>query len=181
MSEVEVPLTLSINESTFTEVYNTSWEKVFTICYSHTDDVEVAKELVQDIFKSLWERRETLQINSCLERYVLRAAKLKVFEHIRNKQLRAEHLKVVAKGSIKESNITEDTIMHRALSETVEHIVGKLPTHCQRIFRMSHEKGMTNKEIANQLFVSERTVEYHLANALKQLKHKLGRYASTTS
>ena len=89
MFEIDAPLTKSINEATFTEVYNTCWEKVFAICYNHTHDVEVAKELVQEIFKSLWERRENLQINVSLERYLLRAAKLKVSEYSRNKQLRA--------------------------------------------------------------------------------------------
>lgn len=92
MLEIAESPSLTINETTFTEIYNNYWEKVFTICYKHTDDLEVAKELVQDIFKSLWERRHSLEINTSYERYLLRSAKLKVFEHIRNKQLRSRNV-----------------------------------------------------------------------------------------
>lgn len=173
---------LNINDETFTEIYNTYWEKVFTICYKNTDDLEVAKELVQDIFKSLWERRDTLEINTSYERYLLRAAKLKVFEYIRNKQLRAQHLRCVAEHSQKHSNITEDTIMQRSLSETLEMLVERLPQHCRQIFQMRHQRGLTNREIAGLLTISERTVEYHWANALKLLKKKLdGKYNADLS
>ncbi|NGM63354.1 RNA polymerase sigma-70 factor [Sphingobacterium sp. SGG-5] len=162
-----------INEETFTQAYNDCWEKVFCICHKHVGDMEIAKELVQDIFKSVWERRETLYIDTCIERYLLRCAKLKVFEYIRNKQIRSEHLKYITEVQEKDSNITEDTIMHNALSETLDGLVATLPLKCQNVFRLSREKGLTNKEIAYHLIISERTVEHHLSNALKLLKSKL--------
>lgn len=67
--------------------------------------------------------------------------------------------------------------MHRCLIERLAFLVNALPEHCQRVFRMSRELGLSNKEIAHELLISERTVAYHLSNALRELKAKLNDYA----
>lgn len=97
-----------LDEISFTDLYNVYWENVFAICYAHVEDVEVAKEMVQDIFKSVWERRDTLAITHSVKRYLLRSAKLKVFEYIRNKQIRTTHLQRLAEEGRQRSNATED-------------------------------------------------------------------------
>lgn len=166
-----------LDETMFTDLYNQYWEKVFSICYAHLEDVDVAKEIVQDIFKSVWERRDTLTFTHSVERYLLRSAKLKVFEYIRNKQIRTTHLKRLADEAGRETNVTEDLVMHRCLSETLVSLVNALPYNYQRVFRMSRERGLSTKEIAEELLISERTAAYHLASALKQLRSRLNDYA----
>lgn len=168
---------LPLDETLFTRLYNQHWEKVFAVCYANLEDVEASKELVQEIFKSLWERRDQLEFTHSPERYLLRSAKLKVFEYIRNKQTRNAHLKRVAFEVSDQVNVTEDSVMHNSLYEVLVYLINALPESCQRVFRMSREMGMSNKEIASQLLISERTVEYHLTNALRQLRARLRDYA----
>ena len=62
----------------FEAVYNLYWKKLYSICYKSIEDPDIAKDLVQDIFISLWERQEELIINDSLERYLVKAAKFKV-------------------------------------------------------------------------------------------------------
>lgn len=166
-----------LNDTSFTNIYNQYWEKVFVVCYSNLKDVEVAKELAQEIFKSIWERRDDLIFTDSIEHYLVRSAKLKVFEHIRNKQIRVAHLRNIATSGAGDANFTEDLVMHQHLSDRLKTLIDELPGHCQRVFRMSREQGMTNKEIAGILVISERTVEYHLANALRLLRSGLKDYA----
>lgn len=166
-----------MNEATFTHIYELYWEKVYTVCYSNLEDSELAREMVQDIFKSLWERRSSLEITQSAERYLLRAAKLKVFEYIRNTRIRSAHMATIANRQHAQSNTTENDVLHSCLSQKLNVLVDTLPTEGRRIFAMSREMGLSNKEIAASLSVSERKVEYQLTKALSFLKSNLQEYA----
>lgn len=162
----------------FAQTYERYWEKVYFVCYNNLKDREVAKEMVQDIFKSLWERKDTLEITSSLEHYLVRAAKLKVFEHIRNKTIRQKHLDCVMRAHCESVNCTEEEVLFQGLTEKVKHLVDRLPCQCQNVFRMSREQGLSNKEIASSLLISERAVEYHITKALSFLRKNLTEYAT---
>ena len=55
----------------------------------------------------------------------------------------------------------------------IEASLQKLSPKTREIFRMSRKEGMKNKEIAEKLEVIEKTVEYHLMKAIKQIKSDL--------
>ncbi|MEH6657353.1 RNA polymerase sigma-70 factor [Leeuwenhoekiella marinoflava] len=156
----------------FEKVYNIYWEKVYAVCYNNTKKMELAQGMTQDIFKSLWERRDNLQIKN-IENYLVRAAKLKVSEYYRNKAIREKNLNVACENYCDSTNCTEDDISFSLLVEELELLVEKLPCQCRNVFKMSREQGMSNKQIAAQLKITERAVEYHISKALKFLKTKL--------
>lgn len=165
-----------INEKIFTDIYEVYWEKVYRVCYVHLEDSELAREMVQDIFKSLWERRKTLEFTQSAECYLVRAAKLKVFEYFRNHRIRSTHLQNIAHHQHTEINFTENEILHNCLSKKVSALVGDLPSEGRKIFKLSREMGLSNKEIASTLSVSERKVEYQLMKALRFLRSNLQEY-----
>ena len=166
----------TIDEKSFKEIYVLHWEKVFAVCYNNIRETEPAKGMVQDIFKSLWERKDELEINTSIERYLLRAAKFKVFEYIRNNKTRHEHSEQVYSNYCKSENCTENEVMYNSLKNKVEGLVDTLPCQCKRVFKMSREQGLSNKEIASSLLISERAVEYHITRALTTLKANLTEY-----
>lgn len=168
--------TFTIDESSFRQIYLLHWDKVFAVCYNNTQDEELAKGMVQDIFKSLWERKEELEITVSIERYLLRSAKFKVFEHFRNSKTRQEVHHNFLTETCPAENCTENEIMYNHLKNKVNDLIDTLPCQCKRVFKMSREQGMTNKEIASSLLISERAVEYHISRALKTLKTNLSDY-----
>lgn len=166
-----------IDKDSFREIYDLYWEKVFSVCYSNLGDAEPAKGMVQEIFKSLWERKDELEINQSIERYLFRSAKFKVFEYIRNKKIREQHHEQISTSQVSALNDTENTVIANSLSERISLLIDKLPTQCRRVFKMSREQGLTNKEIAKDLLISERAVEYHISKAVTTLKSSLSEYS----
>lgn len=166
-----------INKVTFETIYERYWEKVYAICYNNIKESEVAKELVQDIFKSLWERRDKLELTT-VENYLARSAKFKTFEYIRNKVNRQRLLENTLHQCPLATNCTEDRIVFSNLLEKVNMLIEKLPCQCKKVFKMSREEGLTNKQIASILLISERAVEYHITRALSSLKNNIPTFRS---
>lgn len=164
-----------IDKAGFEQIYLRHWEGMFAFCLSSIKDEEHSKEIVQDVFKSLWERREELRLIE-VERYLIRSVKLKTFEYIRNKVSRQQHLDNIS--NTREEHYVDNSLIADELAKKISHLIDSLPKQCKNVFRMSREQGLTNKEIAHKLYISERAVEYHISRALKTLKTELTEYIS---
>lgn len=168
---------IRIDKQTFETVYHMYWDKVYAVCYNNIREIEPAKEMVQDIFKSLWERREELELEN-VSNYLVRAAKFKTFEYIRNKVSQQQHICNKYEGCSQSSNCTEEKVHYNNLKEKVNVLVDTLPCQCRKVYKMSREQGLSNKEIASALLISERAVEYHISKALGVLRLNLSHYSA---
>ncbi len=160
----------------FKVIFEQYWAQVYTICYNNTGSREDAKELTQEIFLSLWERKTELEITGPLEHYLNRAAKLQIFNHFRNKSIKAKHLNCIISDYCDTDNCTENEIYYNQLDTEVKHLVDKLPCQCKTIYEMSKEQHLSNKEIADTLNITIKTVEYHITNARKFLQKALSEH-----
>lgn len=166
-------LPYDMNKEQFEDLYNNHWDKLFAFCLNYTNDPHISKGLVQNIFISIWERREELSIQGAAENYLFRAAKLKVAEYFRNKAIRRTNLEKATVNQATSKNNIEDFIYFNELKNRVKEIVSKLPPQCKLVYTLSREGGLKNSEIANQMSLAEKTVENHLTRALNTLRSKL--------
>ncbi|MDR7129531.1 RNA polymerase sigma-70 factor (ECF subfamily) [Algoriphagus sp. 4150] len=160
----------------FEQAYNLYAEKMYGICRSKINSSEVAEEIVHDIFRSLWERRHLVEVSENIEHYLTKATKLKIIDHYRQKARDEKHLACALEEYCEAENRTEHDVELADLQSQVDFLVDRLPCKCRDVFRLSREKGLSNQEIASALLISEKTVEYHIAKALKYLKERLTEY-----
>lgn len=168
---------ININSpSEFEHIYNLHWEKVYAVCYYQLKDPDLAKDLVQDIFLSLLERKGEIQIGISIEAYLIGAAKLKVIEYIRNDVRRQKKLGELAIDYCEEKNSIEEGIYYKELNEKLNKIMLYLPNQCKKIIELSRLEGDKNREISEKLHISERVVEYNISKALQIFRKNLKEY-----
>lgn len=162
------------DEEALTIIYNEYWEIMFLASYNLVKDRAVCEDIVQEVFISLWQRRAKLEIKVSLKSYLYTSTVYKVYDHFnKNKKMLKDELFDNFESKIETSN-PETKLMHQELIAYMDSIVDSLPDKCKEVYKLSREKMLTNKEIAEQLNISQRTVEGHISKALKVLKETLG-------
>lgn len=148
--------------------YADSLERFITY-YIH--DREKSQDLVLDIFIYIWENRQNFEIKQTLKAYLFQAARNKSFTYIRDKKIPV-YLEEMEGMEIVQNYDSELELQE--LHHLIEEAVSLLPDKCREIFRKSREENLTNKEIAGQLHISEKTVEGQITIALKKIRIHLG-------
>lgn len=164
-------------EAAFTEIYTRYSAKLLAIAFNYCWSPNLAEEIVQEIFMRLWERRKSLEIKS-LNAYLATAVRFSVFKQIYAHKKREELAKENYK--IETTVIEEDKIYAKFLDEYIQGIVDTLPEKCRLVFRYSRDMHLTNKEIAEEMNISEKTVESHMTKALKTIRKNLSNSSAHT-
>ncbi|MCD7930003.1 MAG: RNA polymerase sigma-70 factor [Tannerellaceae bacterium] len=146
-------------------------------------DPAEAEDIVQESFLKLWERMELLE-NVFLTSYLfmlVRNASLNVLKHqavADTNRIRTVDLREVER--LYSVDFIEDPstiLMEKELTGSVDEIMEALPEKCREVFKLSRLSGYKNREIAEQLGISEKVVEKHIARALKRFREGLKKYA----
>jgi len=161
------------DEAAFTEIYNRYWDKLFSVAYHRIHDELEAEEIVQDIFVSLWNRREAIQLVHSLNTYLSVAVKYQVITRLaqaRRKRKYEEQLRLSADETVE---TTMNWLNEKELKRQIAQCVTSLPEKCRLVFLMSREQHLSNADIAQELQVAEKTVEGHITKALQVLRTAL--------
>jgi RNA polymerase sigma-70 factor (ECF subfamily) len=155
---------LDVYESLFIR----NFESLCLFVYSYIPDIEVAKDIVQDTFVSLWQNRDKYQTTNTL---LYTVAKNKSIDYLKandqTKILKGIHFDITT--NLPQANNDEES----ELSEIAEEIwkyVETLPTQCKKIFILSRLDNLKNREIANQLDISIKAVEKQITKALNLIR-----------
>jgi len=163
------------NDLAFQKIYNSYWEKLFAYTYNRLHIREASEEVVQDVFFSLWAKREKIIITSSLSAYLYGAIKHRLLNEIRSAKVRKTYAADYAsfiENLYDNSNVEHQEI--KDLENSIEAKVSELPRQCQAVFRLSRQEHIPNPGIAERLNISTKTVENYLTQALKHIRTSLG-------
>lgn len=167
------------NEAAFTALYDRYWERLLARAVLRLQSTEDAKEVVQDVFIRLWNRRENLTIRKSFYTYIAAALKYEIIRKLNErKRMRLESAELTDDATI--LKVADDTTRHELdfqdLQQRLEASVKRLPEKCRMVFRLSREKGLSEKEIAEALQISPKTVQGHITHAIKDLRSALNSF-----
>jgi RNA polymerase sigma-70 factor (family 1) len=152
----------------FESLYSKYWKRLFDFARVKTRDTHVAEEIVQDLFVTLWEKRESLQVSN-LQSYLFTAVRNKVIDYYKEKVFsELENLESVP--------APDYPVFLDELEAAMQAAIFKLPEKTRQIFLLSRFENNTARQISMQLHIPERTVEYHITQALRALRIMLKEY-----
>ncbi|SDE63274.1 RNA polymerase sigma-70 factor, ECF subfamily [Mucilaginibacter pineti] len=161
------------DQAAFTEIYRRYWSLIYAHVYKMLRDRPAAEDAVQEIFSSLWLKRQGLKDAANLKGYLYVNARNRVFNLIEQQKTRQNYLGAIAKYLNEEDLATLTLIDEKECAELLDRELAALPPKMREIFELSRKSDLSHKEIAERLDISEHTVKKQVQNALKVLKPRL--------
>lgn len=162
------------NEEAFDELYNRTWKKLYQQAFQRLRDENVAKEVIQDLYVELWEKRDRKVIMN-VERYLYQAVRYKVIDRFRKEKRFFDELETIVEN-ISDGSTADGKYVAEELQLLLNSWIERMPKKRRVIFSLRYQEDKTVKEIAQLLGISTKTVQNQLlntTNALKNLVQKI--------
>lgn len=157
----------------FEKIYHQNFETMIKIGLRYLRDENSAKDLLQDIFLNLWEKRTSLKIEeNSLSAYLKTAMRNRSLNLIRKKASRWEAVDE-HQLAVSQAENPQYILEGEDMSKAIEHALEALPSRCRLVFVLKRVEGLSLKEIATQLEISPKTVENQMTKALKGISKHL--------
>lgn len=158
------------DQKAFNTLFEVLWEPMYSYACSILMNDSLAQDIVQEIWIDYWQKRQDLDVKF-LKSYLYKSIRNRCYNHLRDQKFNKIQLEVANSVSIdSEVDQSYDVI---ELATKINSVVSNLPKRCQLIFRLSRVNNINNKEIANKLDISQRSVENQISFALRQLRKEL--------
>ena len=145
---------------------------------SYVKDYDTAREIVQDTFLGLWEKRETIDLDRPVKAYLNMMVHNKCTNHLRNnRKFESSILSIENLMDIPEYE-DSDILVENELKNKIETAIEELPEKCREIFRLNRYENLKYQQIADQLQISVKTVETQMSKALQHMRTRLTEYVT---
>lgn len=139
-------------------------------------DSFLAEELVQRTFIKVWENKEYIRPDKSFISYLCTIAKNMLLNEYEHQTVQFIYQEYVKANVIEEDSSTENQVDKNLLEEYIDKLADELPPKRREIFILSRKEGLTNKEIANQLQITESTIETQLSKAFAFMKSQIQKH-----
>lgn len=165
------------DEAAFKIIYERYKGEIFNCVYDGLHKKEESKEVVQDIFFYLWDKRKTMKITNSLKGYLYISARHAMLNVIRSEKMRKAYATdfCLFAATLSDNSAIEWQDL-QDLEAAIEKSLAQLPESQRTIFRLSWREHLTNEKIAAKLNLAPKTVENNLSMVLKHLRESLGPY-----
>jgi RNA polymerase sigma-70 factor (ECF subfamily) len=163
------------DQAAFTAIYQRYWKLLFREAMNVLRSQKEAEDCVQELFVSLWNRRQNLAVNSSLKAYLQTAIRYQCIDRIEKDMIRNGYLEDFSSYLSARQTLpsVEEEIYARELAANIDQVMDKMPDKMREVFRMSRQQHLTHREIADRLNISEETVKKQIYLALKIIKTNL--------
>lgn len=171
--------TYSLTRKEYKSLFNKLYKSLCLFANTYLNDIDVSKDVVQEVFIKIWEREIIFKSEDNIKSYLYTSVKNKSLDYLKSKSHKStekltnsqvDTLKFLETESVflREVVITETSLV-------IEKAINTLPNKCAEIIKLSI-KDLSNSEIAKKLNISINTVKTQKKIAYKKLKPLLKDY-----
>lgn len=165
----------------FEHVYKEYYKKAVFYANQYLRDIELANDVAQDSFYTLWEKRHEVNPNLSIQSFILTIVKNKCLNILRKRLYERKYADKLSQQEEMANYLalcdqTADEYLLIEISDMVEELLNEMPEKMSTVFRMSRENELTYEEIASSLNISVKTVEYRMSKTLSLLRRKFKDY-----
>lgn len=173
--EVLLRLMGNSDEKAFDAIFERYWMRIFISAYKKTGSKEIAEDLTQSLFATLWDKRNVASIDH-LFRYLSVGIKNRVINAVNSEITRNNYEKKSIHEAAAEDIGTDHQVILKDLQNTIQQALSQLPEKTRDIFKLSKFENYSVKEIAAQFGITEKAVEYHITQSNKLVRAHLKEY-----
>lgn len=167
----------------FHDIYITHYRKSFLFTKSYVHDEMVAEDIVSDVLMKLWNILKEHSVES-FDGMLLTMLRNRSLDYLKHEAIKADVLKDMNDMQQRELAVRISTLeacdpnelLSAEVHEIITRVLRTLPEQTQSVFNQSRFSNKTNQEIATEMNVSVKTVEYHITKTLKLLRIHLKDY-----
>ncbi len=164
---------MGLDEAGLERIFQQYYAALAAFANSLLRSPEDAREVVQDVFVSLWKNRESIDPEGNIRAYLYVSTRHRCISHLRRKQLPGTPLESLQHSLADEQHGIEAEIEAAELQAAIYEEVEQLPEKCREIFLLSRREGLSYSQIAQHLGISVKTVENQIGIALKRIRRRL--------
>lgn len=169
--------------TTFSDLYTQYYKTSFLFVKSYVRDDMASEDIVSESLISLWQttKKETVEHPHAL---LLKILKNNALNYLKHQDVRQAAIESISSKMVRDLDYRITTleacdpkeIFSAEINNIVEKTLRSLPEQTRRVFEMSRYEHLSVKEIADELSMNPKSVEYHITKALKILRIALAEY-----
>lgn len=157
----------------FAFIYNKFKASLYLHALRTIKDGDQARDIVQEVFTNLWEKRYSFTPSSSIDNYLYGAVRNRVFNSIAHQNITDRYAKSIQSFLEKGEFFTDNLIREKELTQIIEREIAALPKKMREVFLLSRNTELSHREIGKLLGISETTVKKQVSNAVRILRLKV--------
>lgn len=153
----------------------TSYNRLFVRYYSRLccyvyrllGEKEDAEDVVQELFLTLWNNRKKIAIVKNVSGYLYKMARNLALNHIRTQ---TNYKTILDNQEEQLPYYEENSLETEEFRMALYDCINLLPGRCKEVLLLHRVKGLKQKEIADQLSISVKTIKNQIWASLQRLK-----------
>ncbi len=153
------------------ELFDELHVTLLRFCWRYTNDHDASRDVVQDVFIKVWEKRTTLDPDKSLLALMYTMVRNRALNLARND--RSSDRVDTSEITVQSSSKPDEQIDFKVLEGKIHQWIESLPPRRQEAFKLSRFEGLSHAEIAEIMNITPRTVNTHVMLTLRELRMKL--------